>query len=384
MTIAHFSDVHLGFRAYARTHSSGLNQREVDVMLSFRATLESILSYNPDLVVFAGDMFHVVRPSNYTIIEADRAIDGFQRRRNGAPFVWVGGNHDSPKNAEMGNIQGLFANIDGVYFAGNMAKRFPIPELDLEVLCVPSNSLVAREEVAFKPTLDATYSVLAVHGMAVQALPKAVESVHADFDVNDLHSDLFTYTALGDFHGFTEYAPNCCFSGSTDLTTTNIWDELGHPKGWVLYDTETGKLQHIPIPNRPAIDLPVIDAALLSIDEIREMMRGHGEILIGEPIARQRIINLHRDDKRALFSTSLIREISARCLNYQVATTPAAVSAATVVLASGVDATGAPVSATLEAQWAAHCKGASVPKSVDRETLVRTGVDLLKAPEVAA
>lgn len=378
MKIAHLSDSHLGFRAYSRNHPSGINQREIDVMMTFKAVLASILAAKPDLVVHAGDFFHVVRPSNHTIDQAFGTLMDFQRARNFAPFVLVGGNHDSPKSVESGNIQKLLARIPGVRFAANMAERFDIEELDTEVLCVPSNSILAREEVTLRPTLGRRYSVLSVHGMASQALPKAVDTVHADFDVNDLHPHLFTYTALGDYHNHAEYAPNCCFSGSTDFTSSNPWDEISTPKGWVEFDTEIGQLQHIEVLTRNFIDLPVVDAADMSVEQIQTAIAAAAQ-WPGEPVVRQKITNVHPQDRRQIFSGATIRDIQSRCLNYQVVTTPPSRDRGdgTVTVAVAGAAT------SIEGMWEAHAAAASIPQNLDRAALVAAGLDLLREAQAA-
>src|SRR5438477_11099707 len=111
MTFAHISDTHLGYRAYGRTNSHGFNQREVDVMKTFRTSLEAIEARNPDVVVHSGDLFHVVRPSNATIHHTFKSIAEFQMRRMGRPFILIGGNHDTPRMAESGNILNLLGEI---------------------------------------------------------------------------------------------------------------------------------------------------------------------------------------------------------------------------------------------------------------------------------
>src|SRR5689334_22713252 len=107
MTIAHLSDTHLGFRAYGKTTPDGFNQREVDVMRTFRTCLDQIAEADPDIVVHSGDFFHVVRPSNATIVAAFKALTAFQTKRGGRPFILIGGNHDTPRITESGNILAL-------------------------------------------------------------------------------------------------------------------------------------------------------------------------------------------------------------------------------------------------------------------------------------
>ena len=377
MLIGHISDTHLGFRAYARTHASGVNQRSIDVVGTFRANLASMLEFNPDVVVHAGDFFHMVRPDNDAIFQGVKAVSEFQAQRGGRPFILTGGNHDSPKTIG-GNIQRLFTLIPGVMFASNMAERFDIPEIDTEVLCIPSNSLVAREDVALRPTLGRRYSILCVHGMATQALPKAVELKHADFDVNELHTNLFTYTALGDYHVHAPYAANCCFAGSTDYTTTNIWDETGTPKGWVLFDTEVGQLQHVAVPTRAVIDLPVIDADGISIDDIHAMMAAAATFDVPMPIVRQKIVNVHPDDRKRIFAGPCVRDIMARCLNYQVATAAPTRDKGTGVVTPTAPGAAVASAGSIENLWQEQAEAASLPASVDRGAFINAGLDLLR------
>src|SRR5262249_15655860 len=154
---------------------------------------------DPDVVVHAGDLFHVVRPSNGTIVWAYRAINELQQKRKGKPFVLIGGNHDTPRTADSGNILTLFADIPGVVLATRAARSFDFPKLDLEVLWVPSHSLRQREQQEFEPTIGRKHGLLTIHGMEAAALPY---NYHPDFDFSETQSDRWTYVALGDYHGF--------------------------------------------------------------------------------------------------------------------------------------------------------------------------------------
>lgn len=381
MKIAHLSDTHLGFRAFSKLTPSGINQREADVFLTFKAVLASILEREPDIVVHAGDLFHVCRPSNNTIVETFREIEAFQKSRGFKPFVLVGGNHDTPKTAELGNIQRLIATIPGVLFAPTRAKVFDLPALDLEVLCVPSNSLLTREEVIYRPSGERKFSILSVHGMASEALPKALDATHADYSVDDLHPELFTYTALGDYHVFTPYSANCCFSGSTDFTTTNIWEETGMPKGWVFFDTELGELEHVPIQTRLVADLEPIDYSAFDPETLKATLAlsisRSVEDSFSEPIVRQRIINFPPTERKNL-PTALIREIASKCLNYQIKTSPPLRDKGTGEISAVVAA------APLEIVWADHVAALELPRGIDREALSNAGLDLLREAQELA
>src|SRR5579885_2505224 len=173
MIFAHLSDTHLGYRAYGRTTSYGINQRESDVLRTFRNCLDAIAERDPDVVVHSGDLFHVVRPSNITIYQAFKTISDFQVKRNGKPFILIGGNHDTPRMAESGNILSLFDQIPGMHVHTGNATAFEIPEFDLEVLAVPSESILNGEGVEWSPQFKRKFGLLTLHGIAREALAEA-------------------------------------------------------------------------------------------------------------------------------------------------------------------------------------------------------------------
>jgi exonuclease SbcD len=114
--IAHIADPHLGYRAYNRLTRSGVNAREADVFDAFRRALAKTAQIQPDLILIAGDLFHVVRPSNLTIQHTFKEFAAL-RRKTDAPIVIIGGNHDSPRSADTGCILDLFTNLPGIYAA---------------------------------------------------------------------------------------------------------------------------------------------------------------------------------------------------------------------------------------------------------------------------
>src|SRR3954470_17552441 len=131
--VAHLADPHLGARQYHRQTSGGINQREADVARAFRLTVDGVIAAEPDAVVIAGDLFHSVRPSNSAIVFAFHQFQRLREALPGAPIVLIAGNHDTPRSVETGSILRLFEEL-GVDVAGDEARRFVYPELDLSVL----------------------------------------------------------------------------------------------------------------------------------------------------------------------------------------------------------------------------------------------------------
>ncbi|MCO5298164.1 MAG: DNA repair exonuclease [Fimbriimonadaceae bacterium] len=370
MTIAHLSDTHLGYRAYSRTTPEGMNQREADVLETFRRTLAAIGEREPDLVVHSGDLFHMVRPSNHTITSAYVALLRFQEARRYRPFVLIGGNHDTPRTAESGNLLELFASIDGMRVVPDRAVRESIDALDLELMCVPSRALRDGGERDWTPHASRRNSVLVVHGMAAQALPE-----HAEFDVAETRADRWSYVALGDYHMRQSYGPNCCYPGSTDFTSTNIWEETLEPKGWAWFDSNLGMLEFVPIATRTVLDLPPIDASSKTGGEITEAaVRAANWDSGALPIVRQKVLNVHADVRRHIDARA-IRDVQARALHYQLDLR---------TLHTGEAAAPAGEGASLEGEWGRHVAHAELPAEVRRERVQTSGLELLRRAEIEA
>ena len=102
MKILHVADTHLGYSAYYKVASDGLNQREVDVYNSFRQFIDYAVENTPDLIVHCGDLFDGVRPTNSAI---SFTIQQFLRlSEEKIPIVIISGNHETPKLRETGSV----------------------------------------------------------------------------------------------------------------------------------------------------------------------------------------------------------------------------------------------------------------------------------------
>ena len=351
MTLAHLSDTHLGFRAYGRVRPDGANVREVDVLETFVRALDAIAARDPDLVVHAGDLFHVVRPSNLSLVGGYRAVEAFQRRRGGKPMVILGGNHDVPRGG-FGGVLPLFESIPGVRVVEREAMT-----LDLgftRVVAVPSVALKAGGLSLAPPSGPA---VLTLHGMSRQALPRGREG--GDFDAEALRHAGWTYVALGDYHVFQAYGPNVGYSGSTDFASTNVWEETRHAKGWVWFD---GRMEFVPLATRPVLDLPPIDARGLDHEAVEARMLAQAEAWPAErPIVRQRIVDA-APGLRARLAPAVVRDLSGRALSY-------AVSVAT----ASREERGLAPAMTLEDAWRAHADDLRVPAGLTREEIAEAG-----------
>ncbi|MCC6485330.1 MAG: DNA repair exonuclease [Armatimonadetes bacterium] len=275
MRIAHLADVHLGYRAYTRTTSAGLNRREVDVFKAFQSVLQRVIDLNPDIVIIAGDLFHSVRPSNYTINNAYRLLRDF-RNQTPAPLVIIGGNHDTPKSVDTGCILDLFDSIPNVFIRHHGYHAVAFPELDCAVYCLPYFALEDRAQYLLRPEAGPSTNILTVHG-TVQGVVRSRDSEALQAHPSEFHFEEWNYAAFGHYHIRCELEPNAYYAGSIEYTSTNIWEECPgargrpSPKGFVLYDTDAGKADFFETPDlRYVRDLGVLNAESLSAAEVME------------------------------------------------------------------------------------------------------------------
>src|SRR5689334_24228281 len=97
MRLIHISDLHLGFRQYQRQTPTGINQREADVAAAFKRAIDKMIEAAPDIVLFAGDIFHAVRPTNPAILHAFTQLSRLKTSLPNATIVMIAGNHDTPR-----------------------------------------------------------------------------------------------------------------------------------------------------------------------------------------------------------------------------------------------------------------------------------------------
>ena len=246
MKVAHLADLHLGFRQYYRQTPQGINQREADVAVAFRRVVDDVIAERPDLILVAGDIFHTVRPSNPSILDA---FNQFRRLRQGvpdAPVVIIAGDHDTPRSVETGTILRLFEAIPDFHVVVHEAKRLEFARLDLSLLCVPFAAFAGPIRPALDPDIGAQRNIMLLHG-EIAGLPRDYDPVEygmPTIELHELHSQRWDYIALGHYHVARQMMFNTWYAGSIEFVSRNPWGELkqekaqgrSDEKGWLLVD----------------------------------------------------------------------------------------------------------------------------------------------------
>jgi hypothetical protein len=374
MRIAHLADIHLGYRAYNRTTRFGLNVREADVFNGFRQALGRVAEIAPDLVVIAGDMFHVVRPSNLTIDQTFREFVNF-RMRSRAPIVLIGGNHDSPRSTDTGCILDLFKNIPDTYIVHNEFQAVELPSLDTTVYCLCHRAVPMLSSLKVEPNPASKYNVLTVHG-TLEGVGKHFHDMGTPITRSQIIHDGWDYIALGHYHVFEKMDDRCYYSGSLDYTSPNIWAELGVPKGFVEFDLDNRELVKFhEMKTREVVDLRAIDAEGMSAAQVNDVIMHRVAGIHGgheEKIVRLVVENVPRAIVPDL-DYRTIRQIRMEALHFDLQLRPPK-RAGLATREGDSQHTARP----LEEEWREFAKDYPLPGEVERESMVAKGVTYLE------
>ena len=332
MKVAHVADLHLGFRQYYRQTPQGINQREADVAVAFRRTLDDVIASRPDLILVAGDVFHSVRPGNPAILDAFNQFRRLREQLPAAPVVIIAGDHDTPRSVETGTILRLFEALPDFHVVVYEAKRLEFPRLELSVLCVPYAAFAGEARPALDPDPDARHNLLLMHG-EMAGLPRDYDPAEQGIptmEPSELHADRWDYVALGHYHVARPMAPNAWYAGSVEYVSRNPWGDLKQEKalgragekGWLLADLGARlkvKFQKVDLARRH-IDLEPINAAGMPAEQLdQEISRRVAAVKDGieDQIVRQMIYEVPRLVARDL-KHEAIREYKARALHYHL------------------------------------------------------------------
>jgi exonuclease SbcD len=327
--LAHLADLHLGFRQFDRQTPRGGNQREADVAEAVRRAVDDLLEQRPDLILFAGDIFHSVRPTNPAILFLFQQLHRLRTGLPDAPIVMIAGEHDTPRSVETGTILRLYEAL-GVDVVVDQARYLTFSKLDCSILAAPHQAVVQPERPALRPQRGTTFNVLVVHGQlpGLGERRGTTEYGGALVDEHDLAPAQWDYVALGHYHVAQQVAPNAWYAGSTEYVTPNPWGqlqdeaELGRSgKGYLLVELPGSRVTFRPVaPVRRHVELPPIEGKGLIPRELDERIAAAvagAKPAIDHQIVRQLVFDVSRATARDL-DHALIRGYKARALHFQL------------------------------------------------------------------
>jgi predicted MPP superfamily phosphohydrolase len=331
ITIAHLSDLHLGYHSGRRRNKKGVNWREVDGYVAFKRMVTDIINDGSiDAVLVAGDVFHTPNPSVRTVGFAQRE---FRRLADAGLRVYIlTGNHDvSDVKTEMAATALLNDPSRHIYAHW---EAYAVHEIAPNVLLHMVSHHLYQEQAAtwdtIKPNAGAI-NIFSTHGSVIDPITKLALHTEASPREVIIPDEIvegrdWNYRLLGHIHerGFvgssdglhdtaklkTYYNGSAIRRGFSDAP-----DRLD--RGWTKWTIlQSGIMipQFKTVAQRPQIDFPVINAQDLSAADVTDVIidnltsslsdagedDGSGESWSAAPILRQRVMNITPEKKRAI------------------------------------------------------------------------------------
>jgi DNA repair exonuclease SbcCD nuclease subunit len=362
-----FGDAHLGRSHLAHLRDDqGRNVREEDFLRSFAWAVDETIRREPDGFLLLGDVFDHARPS-YRVFA--HVLAGLQRLTDaGLRGVAISGNHDTPRVRGTGSP---YDALERVFPSVTFAWRMEAVEAELAgvvVHAVPQTLSVddlKEQLVAAAGGVRADATNLLIAHVALTSLP-----VRAYRDINELEvaeSELgsgFDLAVLGHYHALQRVSKRTWYAGSTD--TFAFGDSPEVPKGLVIVDTETGRLEQVENPGERPLATVSVAAASLSSGELVDAVERSAKGLPEGAIVR---VYLNQVDPAAYrqVANEQFQEAVPGALWVQVEAEYGAEALAVQ---------GGPAIGSLEQEWADYVEVQDLA-GLDRERVVRMGADLL-------
>jgi DNA repair exonuclease SbcCD nuclease subunit len=358
-------DAHLG-----RTHLAHLRDdqgrmlREEDFLRSFDWAVGRTIELEPDGFVWLGDIFDHARPS-YRVFT--RVAIGLKRLEEaGLRGAAISGNHDTPRLRGTGSpYAALEEFFPGVTFAWRMEAV--VAELaGVRIHAVPQTLSVAD----FKEQLERTAadvagdrtSVLIAH-VALTSLPSREWRDINELEVEEAAFDKrFDHVLLGHYHVHQKASKRTWYAGSTDSFSFADRPRGSGPKGLVVLDTDTGKIEHHANPGERPLETRSIQAAGMGPAELLEACHREGADCPDSAVVR---LFLDEVDPAAFRQVAQgdFQDAIPRAVHVQVE--PVHGAAALAVQ-------GAPEIGRLETEWDAYVEGQDLA-GLDRDRVRTTG-----------
>ncbi len=309
MRIAHLSDSHLGFTAYRKLDLAGYNQRGEDLAAAFVKAIDQIIELRPDILLYTGDLFDNPKPLNRFVALAYEQL--FRLKAVHIPVVLVAGNHETPKQKNIGHV---FALLD--IFEKNKSESteiipggiYAIYKGQYECLkfCDTYFHIVPHCENQQK--FAAEYQrVECVKGAVNVGLFHAGVAGVREFrqgDINEqmlsqefLQEKAFDYCALGHLHRQVEVLPRVWYAGSTERLSLNERDQA---KGFLEIILPQGTVKSHEITTRPMKSFDLNMTGLGPLDVQKMIEKTFQEQQLAGQIVRFSITGISVDTYKAL------------------------------------------------------------------------------------
>ncbi len=247
MLLVHFSDLHLGHRAYERA-DRGKNVRERDVALAFQRAVQEVIKLKPDLVLLVGDIFDRPDPPPSALVALAQGLEALRNAIPSTQIFMVAGARDTARPmTDPGALAALdpFPNVEAVT---GRARSVFLRDLETHLFLVPHSAVVRRPYPELRTHPEARWNLLATYAGVGTGAGPGLPLDPAPWD----------YVALGFLHQHQQVTPRAFYSGSLERVGPEPWREAAQEKGFLSFDLESGTSRFHPIPGRAVVALAPI------------------------------------------------------------------------------------------------------------------------------
>jgi len=309
MLLVHFSDLHLGHRAYERAER-GKNVREQDVAHAFQRAVQEVIRLKPSLILLVGDIFDRPDPPPGALVALAQGLESIRSAIPETQVFMIAGARDTPRPmTDPGALAALdpFPNVEAVT---GRARSVFLPELQTHLLLVPHSAVVRRPYPELRTHPEARWNILLAYAGVGTGVGPGLSLDPAPWD----------YVALGYLHQHQQVAPRVFYPGSLERVGPEPWREAAQEKGFLSFDLESGTSTFHSIPGRAVVALAPIriprgESSRLA-GKVREVL---GEVPggIGGKIVRLRIEGLSPEEVRRE-DRGLFRELREQALHLAI------------------------------------------------------------------
>jgi len=247
MLLVHFSDLHLGHRAYDRAER-GKNVREQDVALAFQRAVQEVIGLKPELILLVGDIFDRPDPPPGALVALAQGLEALRSAIPSTQIFMVAGARDTPRPmGDPGALAALdpFPNVEAVT---GRARSVFLRDLETHLYLVPHGAVVRRPYPELRTHPEARWNLLLAYAGVGTGAGPGLPLDPAPWD----------YVALGYLHQHQQVAPRVYYSGSLERVGPEPWREAAEEKGFLSFDLESGTSRFHPIPGRAVVALAPI------------------------------------------------------------------------------------------------------------------------------